>query len=127
MSVDWTKPIQTRDGRKARYICEIKAPPYSRLVILDDESNTESPEPYRENGGYMKGGEESILDIINSPPQPVTVEMGEIWVNVYSPTRRDVFGHAYKSKQEAIDAALNTGNYLGAWKVPATIQVERPE
>ncbi len=78
MSVDWTRPIQTRSGRKARLVCTI--PPVggaeTRVVTLDEQSLR----LYYEAGNYILGAIEND-DIINVPLRKVTREI-EAWAVV---------------------------------------------
>jgi hypothetical protein len=72
MSVDWTKPIQTRGGRKARLVCTI--PPVggaeTRVVTLDEQSLR----LYYEAGNYIRDDRDND-DIINVPPRKETREV----------------------------------------------------
>jgi hypothetical protein len=50
--IDWTKPVQTRDGRKARVICrDLKHEHYSVVALIEDD-DCECVETYRDDGGY---------------------------------------------------------------------------
>ena len=70
MTIDWTKPIQTRDGRSARLLCkDLKgARGYPVVVALLDERGYESLEHYTLGGQYLTGDdEENDHDLINLP------------------------------------------------------------
>lgn len=80
MNVDWSKPIQTRDGRKARLLGELKtssAETENRVVAVEGAGGDEGVYPYFENGSYFLH-EEGHRDIINVPPRKVKREV-EAW------------------------------------------------
>lgn len=80
MSVDWTKPIQTVDGRKARLLGELKTlsvEAESMVVAVERAGGYESVHAYLENGRYFSY-KESPRDIINVPPRKVMREV-EAW------------------------------------------------
>ena len=71
MTIDWTKPIQTRDGRKARYLGTL-AGDYAYPIVVAVECRNEETVSYCSNCGVQNpSGKESTNDIINVPPQPV--------------------------------------------------------
>ena len=80
--IDWTKPIQTKDGRKAEFIHKLKTDfDYTRLVILTDDEGRESHETYTENGELVKD-RESELDIINVPEPKRTEVLDGVYLVV---------------------------------------------
>ena len=77
--VDWSKPIQTRDGRPARYLCEIKRKSLcTRLVAITTDG--EEATMVVDMDGQTSGSWGWALNIINVPPKKLT---GEFWVNIY--------------------------------------------
>lgn len=78
MSVeDWSKPIQTVDGRKARLLDELETPAVRderRVVVVEDLNGYERAYVYFENGQFVHG-RNSQNDIINVPPRKVTREV----------------------------------------------------
>ncbi len=83
MIVDWTKPIQTVDGRKARLLGELKASSVhneSRVVAVEEPNGDEHAKSYFEDGQYFSD-RKSQHDIINVPPRRVMREV-EAWVVV---------------------------------------------
>lgn len=88
MSIDWTKPVQTRDGRKVVIYCT-DAPGTERVHGRVEGSGW--PLSWQADGAYKCGGASS-LDLINAP-EPKRVA----WVNLYP----DQHGSAYKTKAEA--------------------------
>ncbi len=88
MSIDWTKPVQTRDGRKVVIYCTDAPgdfPVHGRIDGMED------PDTWRLDGAFICGASSS-LDLINAP-EPKRVA----WVNLYP----DQYGGAYKTKAEA--------------------------
>lgn len=88
MSIDWTKPVQTRDGRKVT-IYTTTAP--SKYPVHGYIEGWEDPCCWT-SGGRLFEDEESDEDLINAP-EPKRVA----WVNLYP----DQHGSAYKTKAEA--------------------------
>lgn len=86
MSVeDWSKPIQTVDGRKARLLGELKTSSIyneSRVVAVEEPNGDEHAKSYFEDGQYFSD-RKSQHDIINVPPRKVTREV-EVWAVVDS-------------------------------------------
>ena len=78
--IDWTKPLQTRDGKPARLLGLLKGRPIlSHIVAVPDETD-ESRECLciRCNDGSASLGCTSPHDIINVPPPRKFVR----WVNL---------------------------------------------
>lgn len=67
--IDWTKPIQTKSGRKAELIYRLTNanPEYYQpmVVLIEDEKGFQSIEMFSPDGGYFDGVEDSQLDLIN--------------------------------------------------------------
>ncbi len=96
MSIDWTKPVQTRDGRK--------------VTIYTTTAPTEHPvhgyvegwggPTFWTSGGLFLGDAESDEDLINVPeaPEPKRV----VWLNMYL----DGVGGPYPTKAAAQKWAL---------------------
>lgn len=123
MAVDWTKPIETRDGRKARYICEIISDGYSRVALISDCLGNETPETYMENGQYKRLDPDSDMNIINSPPPKVTVETNGTVVAIH----RDSAGRVYIcnfADEAHKDTLSKSENHLCFWKLPSVIEGE---
>jgi hypothetical protein len=59
--VDWSKPLQTRDERKARYGIRIDNPDTPHVVIVTELDGTETAYHYRNNGEWMQ-----LVDVANS-------------------------------------------------------------
>lgn len=54
MSLDLTKPVQTRDGRKAKVICSyLKNPDYPLAAIVVNEYGNEVVETYTKTGSQI--------------------------------------------------------------------------
>ena len=92
MSIDWEKPVQTRDGRKARVLCtDMRGTEFSVVALVDDATN-ENLITVNKHGRHY-GTQRSATDLINAP---VTITR---WVNVYS---RGPSSQLYQSKADAI-------------------------
>jgi hypothetical protein len=78
MSIDWSKPIQTRAGRPARVICADRADALRPVVVLiRGESGDELVASVTRAGTYRTTSAPDGADIINVP-EPV-----EYWTNIY--------------------------------------------
>ncbi len=78
MTFDPTKPVKTRDGRKARIICT-DANNHQPIVALITESNGhEYNRNYTKDGFYFIGIGKSDSDLINIPERRIR------WTNVYA-------------------------------------------
>lgn len=94
MAIDWTKPVQTRDGRKVTIYtttAPTEYPVHGYIEGWDDPSCWTS-------GGLYLGDEESDQDLINVP-EPKWV----LWVNMY----KDGIGGGYLTKAIADKWALS--------------------
>ncbi len=82
MTLDPTKPVQTRDGRKARIIATDRNGSYYPIIALVSSKNSKEEiiVSYRPNGSEVDGLSLRPLDLINVP------EERELWVNVYNNT-----------------------------------------
>ena len=76
MMFDPTKPVQTRDGRKARIICRDAKGPWP-IVALVDYGHQDAPHCFAANGYELTDGLERPGDLVNIPTKR------EGWVNVY--------------------------------------------
>ncbi len=65
--IDWTKPIQTRDGRAARVVASgLKGTEYPVVVVITHENGNESSDCYMQSGScYVGTHEEADDDIVN--------------------------------------------------------------
>ena len=89
MSIDWDKPVQTRNGHKVRVLCTDMKAEFPVIVLIENE---EGETLYSlDKDGRLWREKENELDIVNVP---TTVTR---WVNVYP----DEIGKPRKSKQEA--------------------------
>lgn len=73
MSIDWTKPIQTRDGRPARLLGHIDAQQPVVVAYVNDKEG-ETVEAFHTDGRYYlyEVDGESKFDIVNVPTDPVS-------------------------------------------------------
>lgn len=81
MTIDWTKPVQTRDGRKMRVLCtDAKNSSHPVIVLIEGAAGEELF--YYDRNGIRRGGiGVPNTDAINVPEQK------RRWLNVYSDRR----------------------------------------
>lgn len=95
MSIDWTKPIETRDGRKAEYIMRISNDEYPRVVKVTHEDGHEAVYGYTEAGGYFA---EPIMDNMDLRNQKVITHTFQ---RIYDNTgMRRAFGTPYPTLED---------------------------
>ena len=88
---DPTKPVQTRDGRKARIICTDYKGFKPIIAIITTEEDSESVFCYESNGRFTDPTK-GELDLINIP------ERTSSWFNLYEP---DLICGSYRSHEVA--------------------------
>jgi hypothetical protein len=89
--LDLTKPMQTRDGNKAKHIYTLES---GRLVFAIIDPGGEYCADRYSDGRYYEGRDD-VEDIINAPQETV------VWVNVY-PNGDDTFwSHSYDTRERA--------------------------
>jgi hypothetical protein len=99
--IDWTKPIQTKNGKAARYLGRLNTKSaYCHVVAVRDSENEDEKQLYNvSDSGKFCGDEKWAWNIINVPQKHV------YWLNVYnpkSPMRHDhVFGQPRRSLESA--------------------------
>lgn len=71
MTLDWTKPLQTRGGRAARVLGRVRSDKYPVVVAVYSDTGMECVGVYTEDGSLYVGGTDDPLNIINVPPAPV--------------------------------------------------------
>jgi hypothetical protein len=98
MPFDPTKPVQTRDGRKARIICT-DAKNNQPIIALHEIDDDGEAIRYHEADGKWFAGEECNNDLINVQEKRIHHR----WINIY-PSGAEI-PHASK---ESADKAANT-------------------
>jgi len=95
MTFDPTKPVQTRDGRKARIICTDANNHQPIVALITEQDGHEYTRDYTKDGFYFMCSEQSSSDLINIPERRI------MWTNVYTlyadsnyPTREEADKHA---------------------------------
>jgi len=106
---DPTKPVQTRDGRKARIICTDRNDADFPIVALVDDGVYEEPKTYDSEGAYLPNMGESASDLINIPDTK--------YLNVYlhSTGKSSIsvlFNDINQARSNAINARENGTNVL---------------
>jgi len=77
--IDWTKPVQTRDGRKARVLCTDIVGGFNPVVAAYIDGCAELVALYSIDGKYFASSDDNPRDLINIPEKQVI----EYWVNIY--------------------------------------------
>jgi hypothetical protein len=67
MTLDTSRPVQTRDGRKARIIATDAKGGDFPIIALVECAGGESTEGYKADGSYLVERREHGLDLINVP------------------------------------------------------------
>lgn len=93
MAFDPEKPVQTRDGRKARILCADRSGTDLPIIALREARGIEIVETYAADGTIYGTGTKNDLDLINIPEKRVY----ERWVNVYP----DNISWSHRSRVEA--------------------------
>lgn len=68
--LDINKPVQTRDGRKARIICSDMKGDYPIVACVEINDKVEEEGSFTENGNFLCSREQSS-DLINAPEKHV--------------------------------------------------------
>jgi len=77
---DPTKPVQTRDGRPARIICDNLKSKQPIIAIIDCGNEQEFYQSVSINGNFNNSDQTSNLDLINIPePKPIDIHVGGIY------------------------------------------------
>jgi hypothetical protein len=102
MAIDWTKPLQTKDGMPVRYLGTIKGE--HRIVVAVDVGEKELVWHVPEDGRNALNPNNSI---VNAPLPP-----RDLWVNVYRNVHGQlVYGIPRESREEA-DSHPNCHNRI---------------
>ena len=110
MTFDPNKPVQTRDGRKARIICNDRMGYSPLIALVSDKEGEETVQGYRADGTYYynRGIPNDKRDLVNIPEKR--------WINLYERGPGDLY---HKTKKDAEDTkAGDRGAYV------RTIEVE---
>lgn len=111
MTIDFNKPVQTRDGRKVRILCT-DGPNEKRPVAGFVEGYVE-PTTWESCGKFSERG--NTLDLINAP------ERVEQWVNLY---RSGSVGSTHNSRKNADGSADSSARRTGVIRI--TYEDDRP-
>ena len=82
MTIDWTKPIQQRNGRAARVLAtDLKQSIYPIAAAAYDDKGIERVATYMPDGRFLATSYgNGDRDLINVPPKPVITEL---FINLY--------------------------------------------
>jgi len=104
MSIDFTKPVQTRDGRKARVICtDVNSKLHAVVAVIGVNVNYPGEEivvSYTSDGNF--GMSETPLDLVNVP------ERTSYWVNEYDSKQEGRILHVTKASADSYSVSCLT-------------------
>ena len=110
--IDWTKPIQTRDGRPAKVLASIRSQNYPVIVLIDQPDGTQYSDAFTLSGSaYADDPEIHDGDIVNVDP---VAEATRIDNNAV-----EVLASAMKQR-----LAQKRGEGLAGWQDPLVISNE---
>lgn len=97
MSLDLTKPVQTRDGRKARILCtDLNNLNWTLVAAVKEADGRETVHFYKENGSNNVTG----MCLENVP------ERHSVWMNEYKKEKGHPFGGIRSSRSLCDDVCL---------------------
>jgi len=115
MTIDFTKPVQTRDGRKVRILCTDRQGEKPVVGLAAERDGSDSIFAWSADGRHLHGCPN--LDLVQAP------ETWEVtgWVNVYqdgegSPS----FGSIWNTRQDADGSSSIDGVRIAC--VPVTLR-----
>lgn len=119
--VDWTKPLRTRSGLKARLLGKLEGDrPFPYVVAIMGADGAEWKEDHRPSGDW--GGENTdSLDLENAPE----VHEIEVFVNLYRTYAGDLVTSAHDTKEGAegeINYVYDT-SLVVAHRITATVEI----
>jgi hypothetical protein len=94
--LDFSKPVQTRDGRAVRILCTNAKNRSNPVIGLIDAGDRESLVEWRSDGRYF-GNTESECDLVNVPTKRT------VWVTVDTRPGDGQIGYVFASKESAED------------------------
>lgn len=94
--IDFTKPVQTRDGRPVRILCTERKHDSYPVVGLIEICGKECFYTWDLNGRYCEHYNNNNLDLVNVPEKKTVYQF-----TVYSKKRKKVFTTNNESKEEA--------------------------
>lgn len=99
MTIDFTKPVQTRDGQPVTILTTKRDS--DNYPVVGMISNTDV-HVFTTDGKYLYGGNDYHLDLVN-----VTVKH-EAWINIHHHKDGSPWSCSYKTKEQA-DYCVGTG------------------
>lgn len=91
--IDFTKPVQTRDGKPVKIISTDGHP---NCPIVGYIENRDVPVTWNPDGKFCSGAHESEIDLINVPQKRTL----DVWVNVYP--NNEVFSYSTKETADKL-------------------------
>ena len=111
--IDFSKPVQTRDGRKVRILCtDMKGDMGDTVVGIIAEGDSEEVLTWKTDGVYNRAGDETSCDLINVPETRV------VWVNMYAhdlstsyPSKVHADRHGAPNREACIRVEYTVGQF----------------
>lgn len=76
--IDFSKPVETKDGRKVRVLTStMKNPEYPVVVIITDAEGNEYSETYAASGALYNHRDDAEDDLVNVP------EKRTLWLDIF--------------------------------------------
>ena len=81
--LDFSKPVQTRDGQPVRILCtDRKHPNYTVIGLIEiDGLELDTTKYWTEDGHYFSTRKEDYLDLIQAPQPRKHAELIKTWAN----------------------------------------------
>lgn len=102
MTLDFNKPIQTRDGRQAKFLHTVNNPDhdYPVFVVVTNSDGTDRVDCYTTRGEFYKGSPD-VLDIVNVPEYEykIVFKDGDVWPSFKWLSTKDEDGTDYQKTE----------------------------
>ena len=79
--LDFSKPVQTRDGQPVRILCTDRKHPYYTVIGLIEIDGVDITEYWTEDGHYFLTRKEDCLDLIQAPQPRKHAELIKTWAD----------------------------------------------
>lgn len=113
MPIDWNKPIQLADGRKARVLCQDAKISYgSKVVLVTYADGSESVQTFRDDG--TRGIDDHVLTVINVPEPKFRIWNQWVVLHAYS---HGIVGKSYYRTYEEAHLSASSGGFLAMFKI----------
>lgn len=124
--IDWTKPVQTRDGKYVRIICRDAKGKQPIVALINDGNGYEEEARFCDDGSYYAMCPSiHTYDLINVPEPKKRIKL-RMWVNIYASEKGRFFAlDLSESKEECTPKNRGASNRVAI--VPVEIDCEEGE